>query len=305
MMINNIELKAPFPYFGGKSQIADEVWRIFGHCDRYIEPFFGSGAMLWKRPDWKEGADEIVNDASCHIANVWRAIKHAPDKVADECDFPTNHAEFMARKKAIMDAEKEMADKIIANVDYYDARMAGFFIWCMSNSIRYNIINTSKERPHLASKEGIVTCVATNKAYEWMKALSIRLAAVKVTCGDWSCPLNGKWQNSKGTCAIFLDPPYGDTRRVKDLYMKDSYDIAAKVLEWCKKRGNEKDLRIVLCGYDKEYDELLKMGWEKHSWSTGGGLANIGNAQGKENAKLERLWINPACIENQKQLSLF
>ena len=103
MVINNIELKAPFPYFGGKSQIADDVWRILGHVERYIEPFFGSGAVLWRRPDWIEGANEIVNDASCHIANVWRSIKFAPDKVAEECIFPTNHAELIARKKSIIE----------------------------------------------------------------------------------------------------------------------------------------------------------------------------------------------------------
>lgn len=190
MIINNIELKAPFPYFGGKSQIADDVWRIFGHVKRYIEPFFGSGAMLWKRPDWKEGADEIVNDASCHIANVWRAIKHAPDEVADECDFPTNHAELIARKKAIMDAEEGLAEKIMADVDYYDARLAGFFVWCMSNNIDYNIINKSKQRPQLTVNNGIMTC-SIIKAHEWISALSVRLRHVKVTCGDWSCPLGG------------------------------------------------------------------------------------------------------------------
>lgn len=302
MVINNIELKAPFPYFGGKSQIADDVWRIFGHVKRYIEPFFGSGAMLWKRPDWKEGADEIVNDASCHIANVWRAIKHAPDEVANECDFPTNHAELIARKKAIMDAEEGLAKKIMTDVDYYDVRLAGFFVWCMSNSIDYNIINKSKKRPQLTSYVGIMT---TTQKKDWLNALSFRLADVKVTCGDWLCPLGGNWQSDKGTCAVFLDPPYGDTRRKKDLYMKDSYDIAEKVLEWCKKRGNEKDLRIVLCGYDTEYDALLADGWQKINWKAQGGLGNQKKTDVYVNATMERLWINPACIENQKQLSLF
>ena len=87
--------------------------------------------------------------------------------------------------------------------------------------------------------------------------------------------------------------------------MKDSYDIAAKVLEWCKKRGNEKDLRIVLCGYDTEYDALLADGWQKINWKATGGLGNQKKTDVNVNATLERLWINPACIENQKQLSLF
>lgn len=43
-------LKAPFPWFGGKSKIANEVWRRFGDVPNYVEPFFGSGAVLLGRP---------------------------------------------------------------------------------------------------------------------------------------------------------------------------------------------------------------------------------------------------------------
>ena len=33
------KLIAPFPYFGGKSKIADIVWRALGQPKHYIEPF--------------------------------------------------------------------------------------------------------------------------------------------------------------------------------------------------------------------------------------------------------------------------
>jgi DNA adenine methylase len=32
-------MKAPFPYFGGKSRISAEVWARVGDVARYIEPF--------------------------------------------------------------------------------------------------------------------------------------------------------------------------------------------------------------------------------------------------------------------------
>ena len=32
-------LKAPFPYFGGKSRIAPMVWERFGKVANYVEPF--------------------------------------------------------------------------------------------------------------------------------------------------------------------------------------------------------------------------------------------------------------------------
>lgn len=45
-------LKAPFPYFGGKSSVAGRVWGALGDVRHYMEPFFGSGAVLLARPGY-------------------------------------------------------------------------------------------------------------------------------------------------------------------------------------------------------------------------------------------------------------
>ena len=44
-------LSAPFPWFGGKRQVADEVWSAFGDVVNYVEPFAGSLAVL-QRQGW-------------------------------------------------------------------------------------------------------------------------------------------------------------------------------------------------------------------------------------------------------------
>ena len=44
------ELLAPFPWFGGKSKVSNIVWERFGNVPNYVEPFFGSGAVLLNRP---------------------------------------------------------------------------------------------------------------------------------------------------------------------------------------------------------------------------------------------------------------
>ena len=43
-------LRAPFPYFGGKSKIAADVWARLGRPKQYVEPFCGSAAMLLAAP---------------------------------------------------------------------------------------------------------------------------------------------------------------------------------------------------------------------------------------------------------------
>ena len=69
-------LRAPFPWFGGKSRVAHLVWERFGPVDTYNEPFFGSGAVLLGRPH--PPRVETVNDLDCMIANFWRALQHDP-----------------------------------------------------------------------------------------------------------------------------------------------------------------------------------------------------------------------------------
>lgn len=80
-------LKAPFPYFGGKSKVADEVWSRFGSdVNNYIEPFCGSMAMLLHKDEPTKY--ETVNDIDGLLTNFWRAIQFSPEDVADLCEAP-------------------------------------------------------------------------------------------------------------------------------------------------------------------------------------------------------------------------
>ena len=74
------DLRAPFPYFGGKSKIAGMVWERFGQVQNYVEPFFGSGAVLLGCP-WP-GHTETVNDVDALLANFWRAPAAVADTLA-------------------------------------------------------------------------------------------------------------------------------------------------------------------------------------------------------------------------------
>ena len=77
-------LRAPFPWFGGKSRVAPLVWTRFGDLPNYVEPFAGSLAVLLGRPT--PPLVETVNDLDCYLANFWRALTADPDKVARYAD---------------------------------------------------------------------------------------------------------------------------------------------------------------------------------------------------------------------------
>lgn len=108
--IQYAKLKAPFPYFGGKSKVASIVWQLLGQPKHYLEPFFGSGAVLLNRPNWNLGMIETINDKDCFISNVWRAMKWNPKETAKWSDWPINHADLCARRKYLIDHQNEQPE---------------------------------------------------------------------------------------------------------------------------------------------------------------------------------------------------
>ena len=94
--------------------MADIIWQALGQPKHYIEPFFGSGVVLLQRPDYDPTTHtETICDKDGFIANVWRAMKFAPEETAEYCDWPVNHADLSARKKAMIKRMPELLPKLI------------------------------------------------------------------------------------------------------------------------------------------------------------------------------------------------
>jgi hypothetical protein len=244
-----MNLTAPFPYFGGKRMIASEMWGALGQPKHYIEPFFGSGAVLLLRPKFNPlSYVETVNDLDGNLANVWRSLQSAPDEVAKYCDWPVNHIDLAARRKVLNQEYASLVYKMVNNEAFYDARLAGYWIWASCcwigsglidskiphlgnagrgvHSKRPHISNAGRgvhsKRPHLGDAEmGVHSQIPhlgdagrgvqepyTWGIYEWFRALSERMRKVRVVCGDWSRVCGGQWQDKIGEVGIFMDPPY-------------------------------------------------------------------------------------------------
>jgi len=122
-------LRAPFPWFGGKRRIAEIVWQRFGDVPNYVEPFAGSLAVLLGRPT--PAHTETVNDKDAYLANFWRAIQHAPELVAMHADWPVNEADLHARHRWLV-AQGSFRDLMMADPNYYDPMIAGWWVWGIS-----------------------------------------------------------------------------------------------------------------------------------------------------------------------------
>src|SRR3990167_11204338 len=119
-------IKAPFPYFGGKGQVAGLVWSRFGAVQNVVEPFFGSGAVLFARPDWVPGMTETVNDKDGMISNVWRSLQADPEAVARWVDWPVNENDLHARHAWLVGQREPLTARLEGDPDYYDAKVAGW-----------------------------------------------------------------------------------------------------------------------------------------------------------------------------------
>lgn len=333
-------LLAPFPYFGGKLSVADIVWARFGKVPNYIEPFFGSGAVLLNRPMPFDGV-ETVNDKDGMIANFWRAVANNPDEVAHYADWPVNENDLHARHAWLVERKHSLQATMEGNPDYYDAKIAGWWCWgvcCWIGSgfcsgrgpwavrevegVRQlvNLGNAgrgvNRKRVHLSNAGMGVNRKLVNLGdagrgglYCWMDSLAKRLYRVRVCCGDWTRVCGGRSGDSLQhffasgqLCAVFLDPPYADTaNRTDKLYSYDDLDVAHAVRDWAVEHGNDPRLRICLAGYDGEHE--MPGDWEVVEWKAQGGYARIadGDTQGKANRHSERLWFIPNCLKATAQ----
>jgi hypothetical protein len=121
------DLRAPFPWFGGKRRVAPLVWSRFGNVDTYNEPFAGSLAVLLGRPHAPRV--ETVNDVDVMLANFWRAVQHDPEAVAYYADGPVNEADLHARHRWLVERGFRRVLRCKRDPHYFNAKIAGWWVW--------------------------------------------------------------------------------------------------------------------------------------------------------------------------------
>jgi hypothetical protein len=132
----------------------------------------------------------------------------------------------------------------------------------------------------------------------WFGALARRFRRVRVASGDWSRVCGPSVTFKQGLTGVFLDPPYSGH---DELYREDGGDVAKAVREWAIENGDNKKLRIALCGYAGEHE--MPASWSVHAWSAGAGLGGQA-AERTGNGDKERIWFSPSCM-GARQGSLF
>lgn len=124
--MKGVVLRAPFPWFGGKSRAAGLIWSRLGDVSNYVEPFFGGGAVLLQRPHVPRA--ETVNDLDCYVANFWRAMQADRAALARLVDWPVNEADLHARHLWLVQ-QGAFQERMKTDKDYYDVQVAAWWCW--------------------------------------------------------------------------------------------------------------------------------------------------------------------------------
>jgi DNA adenine methylase len=242
-------LKTPFPYTGGKARVADLVWERLGNVDNFVEPFAGSLAVLLRRPanHFADGYRvETCNDLNHYIVNFWRAIKAAPEKVAEYADSPVLEADLHARHKWLVRSKEsvEWREQMRTDPEAYDAKIAGWWCWgacCWiggawcAHKVDQNVMplldpsqkgvcsgwnenpTDWEQVPRISDAGSGVTANAPLGTCDarrvwlvgWFRRLADRLRLVRTCYGHWSRICDSDSTLTRlGTTGVFLDPPY-------------------------------------------------------------------------------------------------
>ncbi len=318
-------LRAPFPWFGGKSRVARDIWARFGDVANYVEPFAGSLAVLLARPH--PPRTETVNDRDAHLANFWRAVKADPDGVAFFADWPVNEVDLHARHRWLVTTGAARVARLEHDPDYYDAQAAGWWVWGVCAWIASGWCQVSggdpeRQHPHLSttgigvhrialddlddpestsenpSEEVDIKLPRSLPHLRGNRGIHRRMSITIVTFRRLSERLRhvrvacGDWTRVMGGSVTFrhgLTGVFLDPpypNRERSIVSAVDDDVSTDVRAWAVASGDNPLLRIALCGYDGECP--MPPGWTCLEWKAAGGYGVQGQGRGRENARRER-----------------
>lgn len=130
-----MDMKAVLKYPGGKWRIADWIISHFPKHNVYLEPFFGSGAVFFKKiPAYTE----TINDIDGDIVNLFRVCREHPEELAAAVNLtPFAREEFNACHEMVEGTPIERARRTI--VRYHQS-------FGTSNSSRNSWKNTQNRK---------------------------------------------------------------------------------------------------------------------------------------------------------------
>lgn len=275
-------MKPPFAYYGGKTGMAQRLVSMLPPHRTYIEPFFGSGAVLFAKP---RSVHEIVNDVDRNVVTFFRVLRERTDELIDVCAL-TPHAR---EEYAAADLNEDLDD--LERARRFWVRVNQSFSHAAGQRSGWSI-TTSRTQSVPGSILGRIARFT---------ACADRLMATTIECCDAADLID---RLATPTTAIYVDPPYlASTRRsgsgprasdyITDMGDEASHRRLAEVL-------HATPAGVLLSGYHSPLYDDLYGDWPRIEIPV---LAQASNAVTAERGeRTEVIWSNRSLDRGQLSL---
>lgn len=252
-------MKSILKYPGAKWRVGDWIIDHLPEHKVYCEPFFGSGAVFFKK---EASYIETINDVDGNIVNLFKVCREQPEALAKAMEFtPFSREEF---------------------IDCYDMTVGDAVERARRTLVRYHqsfgTTNSSKKSWRNVQTYGGPRCETMwNYLPDTIMDCCERLKNAQIENIDGVELI--KRYNHPDTL-IYCDPPYLQSLRKKNMYAHEFGDERhIELLEVLKQSKS----KIVLSGYDNDlYNEML-FGWRTDVKQT---IAQMGLH------RTEKIWMN-------------
>lgn len=251
-------MKTLLKYPGGKWRIAEWIISHFPEHKVYCEPFFGSGAVFFK----KEPAYlETINDLNGDIVNLFKVCRDYPEELAVKIALtPFARDEF---KNCYENAEDPVERARRTIVRYHQS---------------FGTSNSSKNSWKNTQTFGGPRCATMwNYLPETVLEVCHRLKNAQIENID-ALTLIERY-NDENTL-IYCDPPYLQKLRKRNMYVVEMSDEKHKEMLQILKNSKSK---VILSGYDNELYNKELYGWFTDEKET---TAQMGLH------RTEKIWMN-------------
>ena len=222
------QTKPILKWAGGKTQmLGDLLPKVPASYGRYIEPFFGGGALFFAlRPE-----KAIIADSNPELINMYRQIADHLDDVIGYLETYQNTAEMFYSVRgqdwAALPPEEAAARTIFLNKTCYNG------LYRVNKQGGFNVPYGKYKNPKICDAEGLA-------------AASAALQKAEIICSDYFQVLEHYAQPND---FVFLDPPYLPVSKYADFkrytkeqfYEEDHVELAKTVM-----RLHERGCHIVL-----------------------------------------------------------
>ena len=256
-------MNAVIKYPGSKWRLAEWIISHFPPHHSYLEPFFGSGAVLFNK---RRSAIETVNDLDDDVVNLFRQIRENTEQLADAIYWTPYARSEYERAWAAQHTEQDPFQRA---VDFYIRMMMGHGFKTTGEKVGWKNDVQGREAAY-ASGYWCKTPDAIRQAAERLRNVQIECRPAVEVIRRFNFP----------NVLIYADPPYVlDTRHGKQYRHEMSAQQHVELLEVLQAHAGP----VLLSGYDSDlYQEMLH-GWHREEITS---RAQTGGQ------RTEVLWMN-------------